>query len=175
MRCSHLCRQPLACHPAKATVCRLAWAESLENFVCSHLPRVRAQVLAGELRADGNSNRNARQQGVPVEVVLDVAVGFVMQEADIVVTGAAGVCESGGIVNKIGTYQVSRLALTAWGARLVAEAERPARGCGRLDAASPGPERSLTSSRGLCACLSFSGVSTSQGGQEAFLCCRRVI
>ena len=40
-------------------------------------------------------------------MVLDVAVGFVMQEVDIVVTGAAGVCESGGIVNKIGTYQVS--------------------------------------------------------------------
>jgi len=60
-------------------------------------------------------------------VVLDVAVGFVMQEADIVVTGAAGVCESGGIVNKIGTYQVSRLALTAWGARLVAAAPGPRR------------------------------------------------
>ncbi len=47
--------------------------------------------------------------GVPAEIVHDVAVGFVMQEADIVLTGAAGVCESGGIVNKIGTYQVFRV------------------------------------------------------------------
>lgn len=71
-------------------------------------------VTEGQPEKDGyKTAQELSAAGVPAEIVYDVAVGFAMQEADIVLTGAAGVCESGGIVNKIGTYQVSVLAKEA--------------------------------------------------------------
>ncbi|CBN77297.1 eukaryotic translation initiation factor 2B alpha subunit [Ectocarpus siliculosus] len=48
--------------------------------------------------------------GVPVTVVLDSAVGYHMEMADLCVTGAEGVLENGGIVNKVGTFQMAVLA-----------------------------------------------------------------
>mmetsp|Transcript_64574 Transcript_64574/g.94576 ORF Transcript_64574/g.94576 Transcript_64574/m.94576 type:complete len:313 (+) Transcript_64574:66-1004(+) len=91
------------------------------NVVCTGLlsaakSGMRFKVLVTEGQPEKDGYKTAQElgnQGIPVEVVLDVAVGFVMQEVDIVLTGAAGVCESGGIVNKIGTYQVSVLAKEA--------------------------------------------------------------
>uniref|UniRef100_A0A3P8ZCY8 Translation initiation factor eIF2B subunit alpha n=1 Tax=Esox lucius TaxID=8010 RepID=A0A3P8ZCY8_ESOLU len=48
-----------------------------------------------------------RRLGVPVTVVLDAAVGYVLEKVDLVIVGAEGVVESGGIINKIGTYQMA--------------------------------------------------------------------
>lgn len=59
------------------------------------------------------SAAQSQAAGIPTELVLDTAVGFVISSVDMVLTGAAGVCESGGIVNKIGTYQVSVIAKSA--------------------------------------------------------------
>ncbi|XP_023372603.1 translation initiation factor eIF-2B subunit alpha isoform X1 [Otolemur garnettii] len=39
---------------------------------------------------------------VPVTVVLDAAVGYIMEKADLVIVGAEGVVENGGIINKVG-------------------------------------------------------------------------
>ncbi|XP_062874334.1 translation initiation factor eIF-2B subunit alpha [Trichomycterus rosablanca] len=44
---------------------------------------------------------------IPVTVVLDAAVGYIMEKVDLVIVGAEGVVESGGIINKIGTYQMA--------------------------------------------------------------------
>ncbi|XP_037673027.1 translation initiation factor eIF-2B subunit alpha isoform X1 [Choloepus didactylus] len=44
---------------------------------------------------------------VPVTVVLDAAVGYIMERADLVIVGAEGVVENGGIINKIGTNQMA--------------------------------------------------------------------
>ena len=44
---------------------------------------------------------------VPVTVVLDAAVGYIMEKADLVIVGAEGVVENGGIINKIGTNQMA--------------------------------------------------------------------
>ena len=41
--------------------------------------------------------------GIPCTLVLDSAVGYVLEQVDIVLLGAEGVVESGGIVNKVGT------------------------------------------------------------------------
>jgi len=54
-----------------------------------------------------------QKAGIPTELVVDTALGYVMQEVDMVLTGAAGVCESGGIINKLGTYQMSVIAKEA--------------------------------------------------------------
>jgi len=43
-------------------------------------------------------------------LILDSAVGFTMESIDMVLTGAEGVVESGGIINKIGTYQICLVA-----------------------------------------------------------------
>lgn len=42
--------------------------------------------------------------GIPTTVVLDSAMAYVMEKVDLVIVGAEGVVENGGIVNKIGTY-----------------------------------------------------------------------
>jgi len=76
--------------------------------------RFKVVCTEGQPERDGYKTAGVlREAGIPVEIVLDTAVGFVMSEVDMVITGAAGVCESGGIVNKIGTYQVSVLAFVA--------------------------------------------------------------
>ncbi|XP_030075724.1 translation initiation factor eIF2B subunit alpha isoform X1 [Microcaecilia unicolor] len=48
-----------------------------------------------------------RKLNVPVIVILDAAVGYVMEKVDLVIVGAEGVVESGGIINKIGTNQMA--------------------------------------------------------------------
>ena len=91
------------------------------NVVCTGLlsaarrgMRFKVLVTEGQPERDGyKTAKELTAAGIPVEVVLDAAVGFAMSSVDIVLTGAAGVCESGGIVNKIGTYQVSVLAKDA--------------------------------------------------------------
>mmetsp|Transcript_67656 Transcript_67656/g.167167 ORF Transcript_67656/g.167167 Transcript_67656/m.167167 type:complete len:311 (+) Transcript_67656:88-1020(+) len=76
--------------------------------------RFKVIVTEGQPERDGyKTARLLQAAGIPVELVLDTAVGFVMDEVNMVLTGAAGVCESGGIVNKIGTYQVSVIAKAA--------------------------------------------------------------
>ncbi|KAK2489644.1 hypothetical protein MC885_017466 [Smutsia gigantea] len=44
---------------------------------------------------------------VPVTVVLDAAIGYIMEKVDLVIVGAEGVVENGGIINKIGTNQMA--------------------------------------------------------------------
>ncbi|XP_023680354.1 translation initiation factor eIF2B subunit alpha isoform X2 [Paramormyrops kingsleyae] len=57
---------------------------------------------AGQKMAD-----TLRKLNVPVTVVLDAAVGYIMEKVDLIIVGAEGVVESGGIINKIGTYQMA--------------------------------------------------------------------
>uniref|UniRef100_A0A8B9Q847 Eukaryotic translation initiation factor 2B subunit alpha n=1 Tax=Apteryx owenii TaxID=8824 RepID=A0A8B9Q847_APTOW len=48
-----------------------------------------------------------RKLNIPVTVILDAAVGYIMEKVDLVLVGAEGVVESGGIINKIGTNQIA--------------------------------------------------------------------
>uniref|UniRef100_A0A8C9S1J8 Translation initiation factor eIF2B subunit alpha n=1 Tax=Scleropages formosus TaxID=113540 RepID=A0A8C9S1J8_SCLFO len=57
---------------------------------------------AGRNMAEALSKLN-----VPVTVILDAAVGYILEKVDLVIVGAEGVVESGGIINKIGTYQLA--------------------------------------------------------------------
>eukprot|EP00047_Mylnosiga_fluctuans_P010376 m.15983 g.15983 ORF g.15983 m.15983 type:complete len:273 (-) comp3086_c0_seq1:55-873(-) len=58
------------------------------------------QMMAESLRAEG----------IPVTIIADAAVGYVIERVDMVMVGAEAVVESGGIVNTIGTYQISMAA-----------------------------------------------------------------
>uniref|UniRef100_A0A6B2F5T9 Translation initiation factor eIF2B subunit alpha n=1 Tax=Bothriechis nigroviridis TaxID=88079 RepID=A0A6B2F5T9_BOTNI len=45
--------------------------------------------------------------GIPATIILDAAVGYIMERIDLVIVGAEGVVENGGIINKIGTNQMA--------------------------------------------------------------------
>uniref|UniRef100_A0A3Q3K1U1 Translation initiation factor eIF2B subunit alpha n=1 Tax=Monopterus albus TaxID=43700 RepID=A0A3Q3K1U1_MONAL len=69
----------------------------------------RFSVYVTESQPDsaGSMAEALRKLNVPVTVVLDAAVGYVLEKVDLVIVGAEGVVESGGIINKIGTYQMA--------------------------------------------------------------------
>jgi len=48
-----------------------------------------------------------RKHGISVTVILDAAAAYVMSKVDLVLLGAEGVCVNGGIINKIGSYQMA--------------------------------------------------------------------
>ncbi|XP_014229336.1 translation initiation factor eIF-2B subunit alpha [Trichogramma pretiosum] len=51
--------------------------------------------------------QNLRDLGIPCTMILDSAMGYIMESVDFCMVGAEGVCQSGGIINKIGTYQMA--------------------------------------------------------------------
>lgn len=54
-----------------------------------------------------------REKGVPVATISEGAVGYAMGKVDLVVVGAEGVVENGGIISRLGTYQIALLAKAA--------------------------------------------------------------
>lgn len=42
--------------------------------------------------------------GIPCTLILDSAVGYIMEQVSFILTGAEGVVESGGIVNKVTVF-----------------------------------------------------------------------
>lgn len=70
----------------------------------------RFTVYVTESQPDSAGKRMAeklRSLNIPVTIVLDASVGYIMEKVDLVIVGAEGVVESGGIINKIGTYQMA--------------------------------------------------------------------
>jgi len=70
-------------------------------------------VIVTETRPSGAGLLTAREcvsHGIPVSMVLDSAAASVMAEVDFVLVGAEGVVESGGIIHKIGTYNLALIA-----------------------------------------------------------------
>lgn len=51
--------------------------------------------------------RILRSKGIPCSVIPDNAVGYVMAKVDMVLVGAEGVVENGGIINAMGTYTMA--------------------------------------------------------------------
>lgn len=54
-----------------------------------------------------------RAKGVPVATITEGAVGYAMGKVDLVIVGAEGVVENGGIISRLGTYQIGLLAKAA--------------------------------------------------------------
>ncbi|KAG0327124.1 translation initiation factor eIF-2B subunit alpha [Dissophora globulifera] len=51
-----------------------------------------------------------RAAGIPTTIILDAAVGYVIDKVDMVLVGAEGVVENGGLINQIGSYQMAIVA-----------------------------------------------------------------
>ena len=70
-------------------------------------------VIVAESHPAGDGHESAQQlaqAGVPVTMIEDAAVAHVMSRCQMVVCGAEAVLESGGIINKTGTYQMAIVA-----------------------------------------------------------------
>lgn len=73
--------------------------------------RFRVMVLEGRPDAAGaKSARTYEKNGIPTTVVLDSAMGYVMERVDMVIVGAEGVVENGGVVNKVGSFALGVMA-----------------------------------------------------------------
>lgn len=48
-----------------------------------------------------------KEHGIECNLILDAAVGFFMEKVDMVLVGADGIVENGGIINKIGTFPIA--------------------------------------------------------------------
>jgi len=78
--------------------------------------KVRFRVVVTEARPTFQGELMAkllRGKGVPVTLIVDSAVGYVIHKVDKILVGAEGVAESGGIINHVGTYQIGVLAKSA--------------------------------------------------------------
>ncbi|XP_071944522.1 translation initiation factor eIF2B subunit alpha-like isoform X2 [Antedon mediterranea] len=76
----------------------------------------RFNVYVTESNPDQSGKKMAKELellGIPVCVILDAAAGYIMEKIDMVLVGAEGVVESGGIINKIGSYQIATCAKVA--------------------------------------------------------------
>ncbi|XP_014208633.1 translation initiation factor eIF-2B subunit alpha [Copidosoma floridanum] len=51
--------------------------------------------------------QNLKDLGISCTLILDSAMGYIMEQVDMVMVGAEGVAESGGIINKVGTYTMA--------------------------------------------------------------------
>jgi translation initiation factor eIF-2B subunit alpha len=68
------------------------------------------EIVVLEGRPDGGGAKAAQlyaAAGIPVRVVLDLAMGTVLETCDLVIVGAEGVVENGGVVNKVGTFPLA--------------------------------------------------------------------
>ncbi|KAL7539347.1 hypothetical protein ACHAXR_009204 [Thalassiosira sp. AJA248-18] len=73
--------------------------------------RFRVIVLEGRPDAGGaKSAKTYAGAGIPTTVVLDSAMGYIMERVDLVIVGAEGVVENGGTVNKVGTFALGVMA-----------------------------------------------------------------
>ncbi|KAI9840205.1 MAG: translation initiation factor eIF-2B subunit alpha, partial [Thelocarpon superellum] len=70
------------------------------------------------VRSDGDAEGGTvvttlRERGVPVAEIPEAAVAYSMGKVSMVIVGAEGVVESGGIISRLGTYQMGLLARAA--------------------------------------------------------------
>lgn len=71
--------------------------KKFEVFVTMSSPDNSGKVMYKELL----------EANIPCTLILDSAIGYVMEQISFIMVGAEGVMESGGIVNKIGTYTMA--------------------------------------------------------------------
>ncbi|XP_047998292.1 translation initiation factor eIF-2B subunit alpha isoform X2 [Leguminivora glycinivorella] len=68
-------------------------------------------TMSGPENSGALMHKQLTAAGVDSTLILDAAVGYILEQVDIVMLGAEGVTESGGIINKIGTYGLAMAAL----------------------------------------------------------------
>ena len=78
--------------------------------------KIHFRVYITQSRPDSLSQKLTvllRKAGIPTCILLDSAIGFALPKCDIVFVGAECVCENGGVVGGVGTYQVALMSKIA--------------------------------------------------------------
>ncbi|KAI4124672.1 MAG: hypothetical protein LQ347_005642 [Umbilicaria vellea] len=89
-------------------------AEEREGSVRFRVIYVRSSHPAAGKAEEGKAIvRELRGKGVPVATIPESAVAYSMGKVDVVIVGAEGVVENGGIISRLGTYQIGVLARSA--------------------------------------------------------------
>ena len=87
------------------------WSRVVSSLLINAAEETHFEIIILEGRPDASGAKAAAQlyakAGIPTTIVLDSAMAYVMEKVDIVIVGAEGVVENGGIINKIGTYAVA--------------------------------------------------------------------
>nr|CDJ91417.1 Initiation factor 2B related domain containing protein [Haemonchus contortus]CDJ98368.1 Initiation factor 2B related domain containing protein [Haemonchus contortus] len=87
----------------------------LETLITVHRAGTVFHVWVTESQPDGvgqQMQEALRKEGIDATLILDSAVGYLMERIDMVAVGAEGVMETGGIINKIGTLNIAIIAKT---------------------------------------------------------------
>jgi len=82
----------------------------LQTLYQAHKQGKRFEVFV-TISAPDNSGKRMHKElkamDIPCTLILDSAIGYVMEQIDFIMVGAEGVLESGGIVNKVGSYTMA--------------------------------------------------------------------
>jgi translation initiation factor eIF-2B subunit alpha len=73
----------------------------------------RFKVILTESRPESNCQRTLErllQKQISVTLIPDTTVAYIMDQVDMVLVGAEAVVENGGVINRIGTYQIAIVA-----------------------------------------------------------------
>lgn len=94
------------------TVLTHGWSRVVASVLLKAAETKHFDIIILEGRPDGAGARAAKfyaehNSNIPTTVVLDSAMGYIMESVDIVLTGAEAVVENGGCVNKMGTYTMA--------------------------------------------------------------------
>ncbi|MCJ1312254.1 translation initiation factor eIF-2B subunit alpha [Agyrium rufum] len=90
-----------------------AAAEARSNSVRFKVIYVQSSTSTSNDIEGDETIRSLRELGVPVAVIPDAAVAYSLGKVSMVLVGAEGVVENGGIISRMGTYQVGLLAKSA--------------------------------------------------------------
>ncbi|XP_065322159.1 translation initiation factor eIF2B subunit alpha-like [Gordionus sp. m RMFG-2023] len=75
--------------------------------------RFKVYVTESAPNFSGKQMINAlKKSGIYHIMILDSAIGYIMEKVDMILLGAEGVVENGGIINKIGSYTIALVAKT---------------------------------------------------------------
>ena len=97
------------------TVLTHGWSRVVASVLLEAAETKHFDIILLEGRPDAAGAKAARSYAshpskIPTTVVLDSAMGYVMESVDIVLVGAEAVVENGGCVNKLGTYALAACA-----------------------------------------------------------------
>jgi translation initiation factor eIF-2B subunit alpha len=97
------------------TVLTHGWSRVVASILLEAAETKHFDIVILEGRPDAAGAKAAKfyathSSNIPTTVVLDAAMGYVMESVDIVLTGAEAVVENGGCVNKMGTYALAACA-----------------------------------------------------------------
>jgi translation initiation factor eIF-2B subunit alpha len=103
--------------PNNSTVLTHGWSRVVAAILLEASKTKHFDLIILEGRPDASGAKAARSYAqettIPVTLVTDSSMAYYMESVDIVLVGAEGVLENGGVVNKIGTYAVATCANAA--------------------------------------------------------------